>query len=165
MPHCVCVQVLDLGCNRLATVFDIRAAIVLPSLQRLVLRGNPVAARSTVFTKAFNVGFSLQCVSVHMHHVIRGAHALQECICTCLQFGDAHAVQNAYMLVPAVRRCTCTQNCIGLQGVDAFACMHWWRTCNTAIHHIVPHAPCASCSAKMHLHLLASQAQNNLSAL
>ena len=58
----MCVQLLDLGCNRLATVHDVQAAIVLPSLQRLVLMGNPVAARSTVFTKAFNVGSSLQCI-------------------------------------------------------------------------------------------------------
>ena len=66
------MQLLDLGCNRLAAVHDVKAATGLPSLQRLVLMGNPVAARPSAFTKAFcNVGparsakMHMQCWNVY----------------------------------------------------------------------------------------------------
>ena len=69
------MQLLDLAGNKLATVHNVKGAIGLPSLQRLVVISNPVAARSSAFTKAFCcVWSSLQCV-------ITCAYPVQECTC------------------------------------------------------------------------------------
>ena len=51
---CMCMQILDLTANRITTVAELEPLVGLPSLQRLVLVSNPVAARSATFTKTFS---------------------------------------------------------------------------------------------------------------
>ena len=79
---------MDLSQNKLTVVKDVEAAFGLPSLQRLILVGNPVVARSTAFTKTCNiVTLNLCCMSAHAYQV------------ACNMFCTSHSAYNFACLV------------------------------------------------------------------
>ena len=117
------MQLLDLGCNRLATVHDVKAAIGLPSLQRLVLISNPVAARSSAFTNAFcNVWFSLLCV-IHLCTCNAGIHmpVLRQTYQCITLFSLLHMLQCTTTNVHSDQKCTCNTE-VYTRYANAHAC-------------------------------------------